>query len=416
MRVLSSWFSTVTKLLGFVLVLPIVLVQLTDFELNVWLLGLAAISLLNLVEFSITPTTVRQLSYQLGKRETNRSNSIATAAYTLHKGSALALAIISAITIFVYLHVGNGAEVLSPIIWGIPALLYLKLINAYFAAVLHANDRIPYHRLMEASANIFATLLTIVVLSFTTDIALLLCMQILPQAIIMPFIRHAAQRHIHGNRFRLDEIRKHWADIISPTINHLNAALIGFGALQLLAFYVSATDNIAYANDFLLSLRIIQSIAAFTNPLFYAYLPQLARLYESDGALQVRRLSLKKQRSAATAFFVFTQAFSLAIIVGPFVHFDFEMRLPQPDVWIILSIALLLHRIGAINLQTAALIGLVRFQSAEAIAMLAVLAQILLLAIIWNIQNIPINLLLAYGFVYLPISIRIRREAERQSQ
>lgn len=415
MRVPSAWLSTGTKLVGLAVIMSIAIVKLTDIELNVWLLGLVAINVINLIEFSISPTTVRQLSYQRGMAEETRSDAIASAAYTLHKGAALVVALCSGLAILAYMSISAASQVLSPLIWAIPALLYFKLITAYYAAVLHAHDRIPYHRVTEAIANVIATLLTIAVLAVTTNVALLLCMQVIPQSIILPLIRRAARRHQQGERFGIAAVRTHGADIVTPTLNQLNASLLGFGALQIVAIYINATNSIAYANAFLLSLRIIQSIATFTNPIFYTYIPQLARLYKSDGPGPMRVIARQKQRHAVLAFVAATQIITLALVVVPLDRFGLEGKLPEPWMWVVLSVALLFHRIGAINLQTAALMGLVRFQSAEFAATLALLVQIALLALVWNLQNIPINLLLTYLVVYLPMTFRIRRQAESLS-
>ncbi|WP_341486796.1 hypothetical protein [Pararhizobium sp. A13] len=416
MRVLSTWFSTGTKLLGLAVILPIAIVKLTDIELNVWMLGLVAINIINLLEFSITPTTIRQLSYQKGMAAENRTDSMVTAAYTLHQTAALCVTLIACITIFSQLRLSDAGVVLSPLVWAIPLLLYFKVLNSFYAAILHANDRIPYHRMVEAAANIALTLLTIAILTVTTDVALLLCMQIIPQAAILPIIRKAARQYQKTEKFRVSSLIAHKADIITPTLNQVGASLLGFGTLQIVAIYINATNTIAYANTFLLSLRMIQSIATFTNPIFYTYIPQLARIYKSQGVGTLQTLARQKQRYTVIAFIVATQTITVALLAIPSAAFGLQDKLPDPEMWIVLSIAFTFYRIGATNLQTSALMGFVNFQTAEFAATLALLVQVGVLAIIWNYQNIPINLLLTYLIIYLPITIRLSRQSESQTK
>lgn len=412
LRVLSTWFSTGTKLLGLAVILPIAVVKLTDIELNVWMLGLVTFNIINLLEFSITPTTVRQLSYLRGMSEEHRTDSVVTATYTLHQAAALCVAFVAAIAVFSILRLSYAGAVLSPLIWALPFLLYLKVLNSFYAAILHVNDRIPYHRMVEATANIAVTLLTIAILTVTSDVALLLCMQIIPQAAILPIVRMAARKHQKAVKFLPSSLIAHKAEIIMPTLNQVGASLLGFGTLQILAIYINSTNTIAYANTFLISLRMIQSIATFTNPIFYSYIPQLARIYKADGAASLKAMARQKQRLTIIAFVVATQTITAALLAVPSTAFGLQDKLPDLQMWTVLSVAFTFQRIGATNLQTSALMGLVNFQTAEFAATLALLLQVGVMAIIWDYQNIPINLLLTYLLIYLPITTRLSQQPE----
>ncbi len=412
LRVLATWMSTGTKLAGFAIVLPIAVVKLTPNDLNIWLMGLVAINLINLVEFSVNPTTIRQFSYERGLKTSKNSTELINGAFTLHFLAATFMTVVTIAYLFYFTQNSGQAATLSAFIWLLPALVLFKIINAYYVAILHSYDKIPLQRTIETLGNLTSSVLTLVALTTYADVSLLICLQILPQTLSFPFIRKIARKIRSGERVSIKAVRSQRSDLIDPTVNQLVASTMGFGALQIIAIYINAATPLIFANSFLLSLRIIQSIATFTNPLFYSYIPVLARNFKEAGYTHFQNEAVQKGKKALKAFAGFISIASIAIYFAEYLPNDYGQKAPQFETWIVLAFAFMAHRIGAINLQISAIAGVIRFQLAETVSTIFLILEVALLNYTQQPKGITFAILATYLVIFLPISLNARKRAK----
>lgn len=126
--------------------------------------------------------------------------------------------------------------------------------------------------------------------------------------------------------------------------------LLGYGATQASGIIYAQVGDTADVASYLLGLRFMQVLAAFSYAPFMSKIPYFARLY-AEGRMD--DLVCIAQRGMRLTYWSYVAAFSgIAILVEPFLKtIGSHASFPNPLLWTFMGMATFVERFGAMHLQ-----------------------------------------------------------------
>lgn len=438
---LTTWTSLGTNFLRFFSVLPLVLRQFTVEEVAVWYLMGTLAQLLWYLDFGLSTTASRYFAYATagassfsaidarGSRLPNEPlirtlfKTLRTLLVPMGLGVGLLIGLI-------------GGAVLSKPIAAMAApedgwiawLIMLAGSTAAFVGMLYSSyleggGRIAVVRRWEALMNIGAIASSIAVLLFDgTIVGLALTNQ---TWVVLGVVRNRWLVHrnapaglIGGSKmaFDADVFRTLWQSAWRSG----TGVLLNSGAVRLSAAILAQRLDPATLAAYLLAFNLLDRLNQFAMAPFYSKLPAMAAHY-TKGEWTVLERQAKKGGTLTLSIFV-AAALAFGIVATPLLQ---AIGSSTPFIglpfWLLITLAMTVHRYGAMHLQVYTLSNHVVWHVADGVSGVLFLATWLALFHWTGVFAIPLGMLVAYGFFYTPFSVlrcrgwwhsvRIQREA-----
>ena len=168
----------------------------------------------------------------------------------------------------------------------------------------------------------------------------------------------------------------------------------------ILAQFVDAIE----LGKFLLSVRIIQSFAAISNPLFYIKIPQMALIYNENGYKEAQKIGSQRVTICMTLFLGLLISFT---VLYPLINSFLENKILILDKfdWAILCAAFLIERLSSLYLQIYTLSNNVIWHKVNFLTLTAIILLSIVLFKNYYLLGICFALLLSFTLIAYPYNI-----------
>lgn len=436
--VLMTWANLLSRTLGLALLLPAILTMFPEADILLWYVLTTMVGLGLLFDLGFTPTFVRFVAYaksgssvsemvNIGKKVDAKSKEGLNA----DEGLPTVFKIIDknytklSITAFVFLLVIGSFFVQKPIAdssdvfygwasWFVVILStsFLLLGNKY-VAVLQGAGLIAENQKVMLITSLFSTITAACALFLGGSLFLVICLYQGGNAFSYVLNRNLLKKHLPmyfdlpGN-ISNDDNENLVAGKLKKTISSsawksavgifMSVGLIHLSALAA-ANYLSTGEAASY----LLALQFIRSISAFSQVPFYTKIPVLAKLYAQDKKTDIYDIAFKSEVQSL-AFFSFCCLVAGLLFPILETHFSFNAAMPEGDLWVLLSIGILIERAGAIHIQIYSLTNHIIWHYVNGVTGVFMVAIFLILIENLGVLAFPVSLLVSYILLYFPIS------------
>lgn len=421
--IFMTWSSLGVRLAGIVVVLPLVLVRFSPADVAVWQLFSTLITLTLVLDFGLSPTFSRFLSYARGGAKITelelthgqpRSSPEAVAKGDVVRVFACLRWLYPRLAglVFCFLAVVGTMLLAYPIsqtvnptdswlAWGIIAICaYFALLSAGYAATLQGMDRIAQLRQWEVITGVGQILSAIATLLVGGD---LLELVIAYQSwTIVGFVRnYLLLKRLHpelagATRERHPDILRAiwpatWRSGLGVVMSH--------GIIQGSGLIYGQLAPAAEVAAYLLALRIVTTISQFSQAPFYSKLPKLAEL-QARGERTVQ-LGMAK-RGMRLAHWVFTLGVvAIALFVSPILeHIGSKTEFVSHAIWAVIALAFFVERFGAMHLQLYSLTNHIVWHIANGVTGVLMVVIAVLLYPLVGAMAFPLGMLIAYAGFY----------------
>lgn len=428
-----TWGSLASRLLGVTLVLPMVLAKFPAADIAVWQLFATILTLQLILDFGLSPTFSRMLSYAVGgasiddlhamakvkrdKAEPDRDTIKAVYGtlqwlYTRIGGVILAVTLVLGTWALAKPVSQMGSPQQGWIAWGVVLVTSLAAIwvNAYSAAIQGFNQ-IAVLRRWEILTSLGQIACSFAALSLGGNLLVLVCVS---QAWVV--------FNMWRNRKLLMHIEPQLKDCPHERQPTVLAALwpatwrsgIGIlmsqGIIQVSGIIYGQIASAAEVASYLLALRVITTISQFSQAPFYSKLPALAILYAQQNTAEQLRIA---RRGMALASWVLTLGtVAVAVTVGPALSFiGSRVHFVSPTLWCLMSMAFFVERVGAMHVQLYSVTNHIVWHIANGVTGVIMLGLAYALYGELGIAAFPTAMLLSYAFVYTTFAMYLTTRA-----
>jgi len=195
-----------------------------------------------------------------------------------------------------------------------------------------------------------------------------------------------------------------WRSGLGVFINQGTILLTGIIYVQLVPPQAAAS--------YLLALRVIQVIIGVANVPFYVRLPMLARLYASG---HQEKLIAVGRRGMLLANWIFVGGVCAVFLAGEKIVdlINRDTTFVSLQLWALLSVALLVQRIGAMHLQLYSTTNHIVWHIVSGVSGLIVLSSMPFAYSRYGVLGFPLSILVGYAVFYAPYSIKLSYGAFR---
>ena len=428
---LTTWGSLSTRLLGFSVLLPLILNRLPVAEASLWLLFSTVVGLLTLADFGFAPTFTRAVAYANASSNIDAQQLDTTSNIKISINASPSITLIPVIHTmrYIYDRVGILALLLASTLGSLAMIRPISqmidptqgwlawvaivvgvassLRGGMFGAYLQGSENISIYRRWEILIGTLSLATTLIVLLMGYGLlGLVLTTQagILSNVIINRWLAiQLAPTDAWTKRVRLDSAVL--SNIWSPAWRSGLGVLMTSGSIHGASVIYAQIAPPSHVAAYLLAQRIMQTLTSFANVPFYTRIPTLARLYAQGQIHTIIRIAkIGMQRAnwllVISIIAINFGAIFLLKIVGSKVAFI------DNDVWLLMGLAFLFERIGAMHLQLYSITNCIVWHIANGVAGLIILVAIPISYNMFGIIGLPMGILMAYGFFYVPYSIK----------
>lgn len=372
-----SWGSLAARLLGFVAVMPLALAKLPAEAVSVWLLFATLSGMQLLADMGFAPTFSRVIAYAMGGAGTARLGDYRSLDGFRGNGrpdwEAVGHIVSTmrpiytrlALGFFVLLLVFGTWSLLRPISamedqasawWAWIVVLCTAsyaLHSSFYASYLLGTNHVVILRRWEMLTGMGATVLAILALLLIGD---LISLVIAGQAgLLAQVLRNRWLCHrLEGGRFRRfteHVVHREVFDAVWPSAWRSGVAVfMGFGMLHASGIIYAQVASAVETASYLLALRLIQVVSAFSQAPFYTKLPQLARLRAQGENREQVRLA---RRGMTWSYWTFVAGFvGVGLLADTLLEaVDSHTPFVSPGLWSLLGIAIFVERYGAMHVN-----------------------------------------------------------------
>ncbi len=425
-----TWASLGVRVLGLVVLLPLVLSRLPAGPANLWFLFVSLGTLLNLADFGFSPTFVRIVAYTRshGDATDEASSTPATPAivaaardnpqgvittmrhiYRRVVGTGIAIVLVGG-TAAVWKPIDvAGGEPSFWVAWGLViAASALRLKSMQYSAYLQGIEQIALLRRWEGIAGLVTTGIACVVVAAGGDLLALVAVTQLGAAIQALIIRGLAIRQAPDDAWRgpVAADAALMRDIWPAAWRSGVGALLSAGVVQVTGIVYAQLAPPSQSASYLLALRLIDTIRVFSNVPFYTRLPQLAKLYASQDV--PTSISVAKTGMLATNWIIVIGVVTVAVAGQPLLGLiASQTPFVAELVWLLLGVALLVERIGAMHLQLYSVSNRIVWHVANGVSGLLMICVMPLAYRMLGLVGFPVSLLVGYAGFYTPYSVAL---------
>jgi hypothetical protein len=417
-----TWASFLTRSLGMLALLPLVLVRFREQEIAVFLLFNVMIGLRSLADLGFSPTFVRYIAYCIagaksfhqviddqGSKAKTRPNlellaQVVGAMRQFHRWGALA-------TLLVFAGVGTIAASRQVRLlenpeegWQAWVVIVITMGFAYwanqFSAYLQGLNEIASLRRWEAILNVLGTTAAALVLLLGGRLfGLVMAIQLWT---IVSCMRNwvLARQAFHGwwKQAPHSGTREVMREIWPPAWRTGIGTAANMGLVQITGvLFAQFLHGLALA-ELLLALRLIAAIAEFSSAPFYSKLPFYSHLYSTGNRTELLRIA---GRGMTLVYGAFLSTWIGMGIAGPWLFRTLHTKTPFPStvLWALLGLAFLVHRFGAMHLQLYSTTNHIIMHVADGISGVIYIIGLGLLTSHFGVLAVPLSQLIAYlGF------------------
>lgn len=416
--VATSWLSFGVRILGMLVLLPIVLMALSPAEVAIWLLFSAVLAIQFLADFGLTPTFVRAVAYSRATRPERadervhidlqgQTTEVIKAMRSIY--TWLGLIVLALMGIFGTIAVARPiAQLDAPmegwVAWIIVAATgSIVMRGAMYSNFLQGAERIANFRRWEAITGIVALATACIVLLLDGGLlGLVFSMQMgqIARTIVNSRLARnfAAPEDWSGPaRYDRDTMSRIWPAAWRSGLGVAATTLTLQGAGVVYA-QIAPPDAVA---SYLIAIRIVFILRDFSNVPFYTKIPILSRLYKEG---ELGTLSDIAARGFLTTIWIFTVgAVTIGLVADPlFAFIGSETNFVSPWLWFLIAIAFCVERIGALHIQLYSVTNHIVWHISNAITGLLMLGAMPFFYQLIGVSGFPTGALFAYVSFYLP--------------
>ncbi len=419
--VATSWLSFGVRILGLLVLLPIVLVVLSTAEVAIWLLFSTIFAIQFLADFGLTPTFVRAVAYSRAMRLDPAFGPDGGVQIDLQGQTAevikamrwiytwLGLIVLMLMGIFGTIAVARPiAQLDAPmegwIAWIVVAVTSAIVMHgAMYSNFLQGAERIANFRRWEAIVGAVALVTACGVLLLGGGLlGLVLSMQ------MGQIARTLVNSHLARNfadpgdwsrpaRYDPSTMSAIWPAAWRSGLGVAATTLTLQGAGVVYA-QIAPPDAVA---SYLLAIRIVFILRDFSNVPFYTKIPILSRLYK-DG--EFGTLSDIAAKEFLTTIWIFTVgAVTIGLLADPlFAFIGSGTSFVSPWLWFLIAIAFCVERIGALHIQLYSVTNHIVWHISNVISGLLMLGAMPIFYKLFGVAGFPTGALFAYVTFFLP--------------
>ena len=427
---ITTWLSYSTRALALFGILPLVLKQFSDVDIVLWYLFSTIIVMQSLADFGFRQTFSRLISYAYkGIKDLSSINSAAGSDSKDNTGSddtpnivllnrivacmqyiykpLTAIVFFMMVTLgtwFMYKPVQESSDpVQSWISWGV--LVVVSCVAFYGKLYLNFLEwlfKIALVRRVEVLTSLGAIVSSILVLLFApTLLNLIIVNQV--WLLISTFRDYYLCRKVDNGLYikvskPLPFDKEIFSIIWQPAWRSGISGLMSIGLTNVTGLIYAQVGDTASVASYLLALRIITQIRDISMAPFYSKIPLMAMLRAKNEIATLLKV-VKRGMFLSNTVFVFG-----VICIGVFsdyflglIHSD--VKFVSHEMWLLLSVAFLVHRFGAMHIQVYLSTNHVISHIADGISGAIYIVASLVLIKFCGIYAIPLGMLAGYlGF------------------
>ncbi|MBV7260589.1 hypothetical protein KCG43_00975 [Photobacterium sp. WH24] len=422
--------SLLSKTLGLALLLPLILTHFSPEDIVLWYTFTTMLGICLLFDIGFTPTFIRLVSYVKGGAKVEqaafgiKNQKIATNVEVRKEFNKLFNLLndiymkISFISLLIMLTIGSLLVVKpmtnsSSIPYSISAWIILCMTSAAllygnkFIAILqgwgYVADSQRSIMLSSVLATIAASICVLMRLNIFWVIFVYQISTLLSVFINFNYIKKYQLDHKNLTLGSIDNPQSVKKKIYMTAGKSAVGILMSVGLVHLsgigAANFLSTTDAAVY----LFSLQIIRAISTFSQAPFYTKIPIMASLYINHSEKKLITLAGKSQ---LYAILIFSFGCLFSYFIFPFVDnvISLNTKMPSAIFWLLLTIAFLIERTGAMHIQLYSLTNNIIWHTANGFTGLAMIIIFALSYKTIGIYAFPISMIVAYLFIYLPMA------------
>jgi len=419
-----TWGNLGFRVLGFAILLPLALSQLTVEEASLWLLFQAVQALQGMADFGFTPTFIRIVSYARSEKntseiESNAINSLVINDTSIHRVIGTMRCVYNRLSVvaFFLMAVLGSLAVMKPISlleditmgWSAWAVVVVSSILVFrggmFGAYMQGADQIALYQRWQIVTGMTSLIGAIIALLVGGGLFLLVLI-VQAGGVVGVFVtrrlavQHTPKASWSGPAIKDPEIMQ----TVWPAAwrSGLGVAMT-YGTIQGTGVVYAQIVPAADAAAFLLAQRVVRTISSFANAPFYTRIPQMSRMYaegKRDGLVESARVGMLQANWVLVAGII-TIGFAaepLLALIGS------QTGFVSADVWLLLGLAALLERIGAMHLQLYSTTNHIVWHIANGISGVVMLIALPITYHFLGVLGLPLGIAIAYAGFYVPYS------------
>lgn len=421
-----TWGNLSAKSSNLVILLPVVLTTFSTEDIVVWYLYFTIVSLQLLIDFGFLPTFTRLFSYAysgLSVKEIQdiKNNKIANGEtnweslkyiFIATKKIYLKLSIISfgfAITFgswLAYEPISKSSNALEAWIgWFLVILIAsFNLYASSFVSLLMGMDKVAVVQRWQMLSSLFAVIGATIIIIFTQS--LLFGIVTFYFFYIINFLINLSLTKKYYKNIDTVINSKLLDNLIKNTIwstSWKSGIGIGMsmGLIQFSGMIVAKFENSAVSSSYMIALQIIRAISSFSQAPFYSRLPYFTQLYSKNDIKSLVDVSKERmQKSFLVFIFMF---FTVGLFANTLLSYiGSNSTFPNDIIWILIGMAFLLERYGAMYLQLYTLTNHIIWHIANGITGVVMITLVVLFHNNLDIYIYPIAMCIAYGLFFVP--------------
>lgn len=422
---ITTWASFLSRSVGTLLLLAIVLRKFTPADFNLWALFSIFLSLQTVADFGFGFTFVRALSAALAGANAPRmllrgredlgatppngmmvARIIGTMRAIYRRLALIYLAVLVSVGTYLMIRPISQSDSSGWISWGIIMISgYVTLRSNYLIMLMQGLNEVALLRRWEAITSVAGTVVGCVALLLNGSLMILVIST-------QFWVVFAALRNFHicrkllRDRFGLtgiplartdgEMVKTLWPSAWRTAIG----AIMSLGLIQATGiFYAQIADPVVTAS-YLLCLRILQMLSAFSQAPFYSKLPLLTQWQAKGMREQLLALAAKGMR---LSLWVYVGGFLTVGIICPLAirFLESPMEFPSLRLWSILGLMFFIERYGAMHLNLYSTTGHIINHIVNGVTGILSFLYMIFLFPVLGIFTVPVGLLLGYISFYM---------------
>lgn len=385
-----TWGSFVSKSVGIVLVLPLVLVQFSTEEISLWYLFATFISFQPLANFGFSPTFVRIISYAMagcntsqlknGKGSNDKQPNIESIVNI--SGTMRVIFLRLALCYVALLAVGGSYALVRPIsmtpdpnnawiAWiAIVVASFIVMYGNVHSSYLQGINKVAILRRSEMICSLGSILTMFLVLLLNGRILQLVMANQLWQVITVVVRKWLCLKYrVEKNAIKGTKgVNRVVFGAAWPSAWRSGLGIItSYGLVQVSGIIYAQIGTVESVASYLLGLRLIRIVSDFSRAPFYSKLPLFARLYsKGDSASLIDSVKRSMFLSYLSYIFPFIGLGFLGKILLECINSNAEF--PSNLLWLLLGISFFIERYGAMHIQLYSLSNKIIWHIANAVS------------------------------------------------
>jgi len=417
-----TWLSFATRSLNLIIVIPLVLKIFDVNEIALWLLFSVIIGLQSLLDFGFTPTFIRVIAYAFGgtsERELSNPKTVfngrpnwdslikiyGTMRVIYFRLSIIWFGLITLVgTLAVYKQINHLNE---PIVgwesWVIIVIISgINIIGFSFSSLLQGANKIALLRRWESIFSLGSIFTSFIVLLLGGGmVELVFANQIW---IIFTVLRNYYLVRTSFPNLILTKTDKLISNTVFDAVKSSSwksglGVFMSYGITQLTGVFFAQLGSSEEVAIYLFALRIIVFINQFSQAPFYSKIPRLSKLYAEKRFEEIISISKKGMRYA---YFSYTIPFLTLDFGGEKFLSVINSRVPFPNenLWLLLGIAFLFERFGAMHIQLFSLSNNIIWHIANGVSGFLNLLVVLITYRFLGVLAFPLGMFVGYVMFY----------------